>query len=325
MITIRWLEKRKPYWARLEQLVQQSNSGIAALSHNELKELGLLYRQIASDLAAVREDAASRQLVVYLNQLLGRTHNLIYMGHKPKISALVHFYRDTYPRVFRETLPQTLLAVTIVMMAAIAAWVLTLRDPGFAYRLLGPHMIETIEQRQMWTDSIVTIKPLASSGIMTNNLSVAFSMFALGITGGLGTIWMLAVNGLLLGVIGAATARAGMALQLWSFVAPHGVLELPAIFIAGGAGLEIARGLLFPGLLSRRDSLEKAGGRAARLLLGTIPMLVIAGLIEGFFSPSAAPVTMKFGLAGVLFAALMTYLFLMGRPAAGFVRANSGL
>jgi uncharacterized membrane protein SpoIIM required for sporulation len=325
MITIRWLEKRKPYWARLEQLVQQSNSGIAALSHNELKELGLLYRQIASDLASVREDAGSRQLVVYLNQLLGRTHNLIYMGHKPKISALVRFYRDTYPQVFRETLPQTLLAVTVVMVAAISAWVLTLRDPGFAYRLLGAHMIETIEQRQMWTDSIVTIKPLASSGIMTNNLSVAFSMFALGITGGLGTIWMLAVNGLLLGVIGAATARAGMALQLWSFVAPHGVLELPAIFIAGGAGLEIARGLLFPGLLSRRDSLEKAGGRAARLLLGTIPMLVIAGLIEGFFSPSTAPVAMKFGLAGVLFAALMTYLFLMGRPSKKFARANSGL
>jgi uncharacterized membrane protein SpoIIM required for sporulation len=186
-------------------------------------------------------------------------------------------------------------------------------------------MIETMEQRQMWTDSIVTIKPLASSGIMTNNLSVAFSMFALGITGGLGTLWMLAVNGLLLGVLGAATARAGMALQLWSFVAPHGVLELPAIFIAGGAGLEIARGLLFPGLLSRRDSLETAGGRAARLLLGTIPMLVIAGLIEGFFSPSAAPVAMKFGLAGVLFAALMTYLFLTGRPAAKFVRSNSDL
>src|ERR1700732_1797600 len=71
MITIRWLEKRRPYWARLEQLVQQSNSGIAALSHNELKELGLLYRQIASDLAAVRQDGGRRQLAVYLNQLPG--------------------------------------------------------------------------------------------------------------------------------------------------------------------------------------------------------------------------------------------------------------
>jgi uncharacterized membrane protein SpoIIM required for sporulation len=313
MITIRWLEKRKPYWARLEQLVQRSGSGVATLSHDELRELGLLYRQTASDLAAVREDVSSRQLTVYLNQLLGRSHNLIYMGHKQKVNELVHFYGDTYPRIFRETLPQTVVATLLVFATAIAAWVITLRDPAFAYRLLGPHMIETIEQRQMWTDSIVTIKPLATSGIMTNNLSVAFSMFALGITGGLGTIWMLALNGILLGAIGAATAHAGMALRLWSFVAPHGVLELPAIFIAGGAGLEIARGLLFPGLLSRRDSLERSGGRAIRLLLGTIPMLIIAGLIEGFFSPSSAPVAMKFGLAAALFAALLTYLFLTGR------------
>ena len=101
-----------------------------------------------------------------------------------------------------------------------------------------------------------------------------------------------------------------MALQLWGFVAPHGVLELPAILIAGGSGLEIARGLLFPGLMARRDSLALAGARAAKLLMGTIPMLVIAGVIEGFFSPSDAPVTMKFALAGVLLAALLTYLFL---------------
>ncbi len=293
--------------------MQRSGNGIATLSHEELKELGLLYRQTASDLGTVREDVSSRQLTFYLNQLLGRSHNLIYMGHKPKVSAIVRFYRDTYPQLFRETLPQTLLAAALVLVTMIAAWMLTLRDPSFAYRLLGPAMIETIEQHHMWTDSIVTIKPLASSGIMTNNLSVAFSMFALGITGGLGTIWMLAVNGLLLGVIGAATARAGMALQLWSFVAPHGVLELPAIFIAGGAGLEIARGLLFPGLLPRRASLEEAGGRATRLLLGTVPMLIVAGVIEGFFSPSAVPIAIKFSLAAVLFAALMTYLFFMAR------------
>ena len=123
-------------------------------------------------------------------------------------------------------------------------------------------------------------------------------------------MWMLVVNGLLIGVIGAAAARAGMALLLWSFVAPHGVLELPAIIIAGGSGLEIARGLLFPGLLPRRDSLAFAGARATKLLMGTIPLLVIAGVIEGFFSPSDAPVAMKFALASVLFAALLTYLFL---------------
>ena len=132
------------------------------------------------------------------------------------------------------------------------------------------------------------------------------------------------VNGLLLGVIGAATWHAGMAEQLWSFVAPHGVLELPAIFIAGGAGFEIARGMLFPGLLPRRESLALAGGRAARLVLGTIPMLIVAGTIEGFLSPSDIAAPLKFLFAGVMFAALVAYLNLKPRDSS-LARAGNEL
>jgi uncharacterized membrane protein SpoIIM required for sporulation len=315
MISTRWLEKRKTYWARLEQLVDRSKrGGISALDHRELQELGLLYRQTASDLAAVREDVTSNQLAFYLNQLLGRAHNLIYMGHKQKISGLVRFYAQTFPQVFRETSRQTLLAFLIFAVTGVASWAVTIHDPTFAHRLLGPQMMDTIEKREMWTQSIVTIKPLAASTIMTNNLSVSFATFALGITAGIGTVWMMAVNGLLIGVIGAATWQAGMALQLWSFVAPHGVLELPAIFIAGGAGLEIAGGMLFPGLLPRRESLARAGGRAARLVLGIVPMLVVAGIIEGFVSPSGIATPLKFLLAAVLFAALATYLVRRSSP-----------
>src|SRR5271163_2724049 len=323
MISNRWLEKRKPFWARLDQLVERCKRGVGALSHSELQELGLLYRQTASDLATVREDVSSRQLASYLNQLLGRSHNLIYLGHKAKVSGIVGFYRDTYPQIFRDTFSRTMLAFAIFAVAGIVAWVVTWHDPGFAYRFLGPQMMETIEQKKMWTESIVAIKPLASSGIMTNNLSVSFSAFAMGITAGLGTIWMMAFNGLLIGVIGAATWKAGMALQLWSFVAPHGVLELPAIFIAGGAGLEVARGMLFPGFLPRRQSLALAGGRGVRLLLGTIPLLIVAGVIEAFFSPSNAPIFMKFTLAAVLFAALLSYLFLVNRAPAKPAKASS--
>jgi uncharacterized membrane protein SpoIIM required for sporulation len=104
-----------------------------------------------------------------------------------------------------------------------------------------------------------------------------------------------------------------MSLQLWSFVAPHGVLELPAIFIAGGAGFRIAQGLLFPGVLPRRDSLARAGSEAVRLLLGTIPILIIAGTIEGFVSPTALPVKLKFTMAAALFVLLNVYLFGVGR------------
>lgn len=297
--------------------------GVSSLSHAELQELGLLYRQTASDLATAREDVTSNQLSVYLNHLLGRAHNLIYMGRRPRIGGIVHFYRETYPKIFRETFPQTLLAFAIFGITAIAGWAVTMRDPAFAHRVLGPHMMETIERREMWTHSIVTVKPLAASGIMTNNLFVAFATFAYGIAAGIGTIWMMALNGMLLGVVGAATLRAGMALQLWSFVAPHGVLELPAIFIAGGAGFEVARGLLFPGLLPRRESLALAGGRAARLLLGTVPMLLFAGVIEGFLSPSDVPMALKFLFATVLFTGLVVYLNGARAPLPGTTREGS--
>ena len=135
----------------------------------------------------------------------------------------------------------------LFLIGAIVGSGVSLADPGFQRFMLGGPMMDTIERREMWTHGIVTIKPLASSAILTNNLSVAFAAFAMGVTAGLGTAWMMVLNGLLIGVVGTACFRAGLSLSLWSFVAPHGSLELPAIFIAGGAGLILGRGLLDPG------------------------------------------------------------------------------
>ncbi len=309
MISARWLAKRKPHWQRLEEIVDRSGRrGVATLGHDELHDLGLLYRQAASDLATVREDITSRALESYLNQLLARAHNLVYMGKRTRWNRILDFYRNAYPQIFRETFPLVLAAASIFIASAIGGAVVTLRDPGFAHQILGPQMIETIEKREMWTHSIVAVKPMAASGIMTNNITVGFTMFAAGITAGIGTLWMLITNGLLMGVLIVATARAGMALQLWDFVVPHGVLELPAIFIAAGAGFEIARGLLFPGMVSRKDSLVRAGNRGAKLLLGTIPLLVVAGLIEAFISPVNIPTPLKFLFAAAMLTALVLFL-----------------
>ena len=133
--------------------------------------------------------------------------------------------------------------------------------------------------------------------------------FASGITAGIGTLYMLFFNGMMIGVIGTACATYGMSVALWSFVSPHGVLELPAIFIAGGAGLRLAQALLFPGALSRRDSLAVGGTEAVRLLVGVIPMLIVAGTIEAFFSPSSTPAPLKFAAAAVIFTLLLAYLW----------------
>jgi uncharacterized membrane protein SpoIIM required for sporulation len=227
--------------------------------------------------------------------------------------AALSFFWYTYPAAFRRNWRHCALATAIFAITGLVGAVLTYQNPDFKVKLLGPQMVETIDRHQMWTHSIVGIKPLASSFIMTNNMSVGFTTFALGITAGLGTIYMMAFNGLLIGVIGMACWLAGMSLQLWSFVAPHGVLELPAIFIAGGAGLRIAQGLLFPGVLPRRDSLARAGSEAVQLLLGTIPILIIAGLIEAFVSPTGLATPLKFGLAGAMFVLLCVYLFGVAR------------
>jgi uncharacterized membrane protein SpoIIM required for sporulation len=206
-----------------------------------------------------------------------------------------------------------LAAFVIFLCAAVAGVLLTLNDPSFSRHLLGPRMMQSIEQHKMWTDSIVTVKPVASSQILTNNLSVSILTYALGITAGIGTVWMMLLNGLLIGVVGTACWQGGMSLVLWSFVAGHGVLELPAIFIAAGAGFIIARGLLFPGALPRGESLVRAGKLSAQLFFGTIPLLLIAGFIEGFISPSDVPIPMKFTLAVGLFTLLVLYLGFSGK------------
>ena len=250
---------------------------------------------------------------MFLNQLLARAHNLIYMGRSTPARGILRFYGAEFPRIFRQTWIYTALAFMLFLAGATAGFLTSLADPSFQRFFLGPDMSNTIDRREMWTHSVLTIKPLASSAIMTNNLSVSFTMFAVGILGGIGTVYLLAMNGVVLGVIGAACWHAGMSQQLWSFVAPHGALELPAVFIAGGGGLLLARGLLFPRELPRAESLTLYGGQGVRLALGIIPLLLVAGTLEGFFSPSYLPVAAKFACSAAAGGLLLLYLTQCGR------------
>jgi|SRR5215510_2364518 len=311
MISSYWLEKRKSHWVRLEQLLDQTyKHGLKSLTRSELQELGLLYRQAAADLSAVREDPTAQYYARSLNLLLARAHNTIYSGEKSSPFGIFRFYRYSYPAIFRRQLPLVTIAFALFALGALVGLFLSVTNPDFIRSYLGPAMINSIDRHEMWTHSVVSIKPAASSFIMTNNMSVSFVTFAAGITFGLGTIWFLVRNGIMLGVIAAACWFHGMSLSLWSFVAPHGVLELPAIFIAGGAGLMLARGMLFPGMLPRRDSIARAGAEAIRLVLGTVPILIVAGTIEGFISPSGLAARWKFVLAAVFATIFFLYLLL---------------
>jgi len=314
MISNRWIEQRKSSWGRLDMLIRQlEGSGIRALSSAELREFGLLYRQVAADLSAVRSDRASGTLEEYLNGLLSRAHNRIYSGRRAGFGSIWRFVARDYPRIFRQMFSYVATAFVIFLAGAALGTLLTMSRPEFMRVMLGPAMLETIDHHQMWTHSIVSMKPQASSAILTNNIGVCFLAFAGGIVAGLGTLLLMFQNGLQVGVISTACSQAHMALDLFSFMAAHGSLELPSIFISGGAGLRLATGLLFPGMLSRRDSLSNAARESVRLLAGVVPLLVVAGILEAFLSPSSAPAGVKFAVGAVLFCALAFWLIEGGR------------
>jgi uncharacterized membrane protein SpoIIM required for sporulation len=313
ILSNQWLAKRRPHWDRLQALLGQADStGLGRLSRAELQELALLYRQVAADLSVLRQDATARTYSAHVNQLLARAHHIIYSGRKTSIAGLFHFLRDEYPRIFQRNLRYVAASLLISLACGVLGVILTSTSPEFMRHFLRPGMIATMERHEMWTHSIVSIAPMETSAIMTNNLSVSFAMFAGGITFGAYTLFLLFINGMELGVVGAACHHYGMSLSLWSFVAAHGSLELPSIIIAGGAGLRLGHSMLFPSGYHWKDSVARGGIEATKLVSGIIPLLVIAGCLEGFFSPSQAPEWLKFTVGGMLFTLLNLWLF---RPA----------
>lgn len=316
MVSNGWIALRRGDWDRLDALTHEVESkGLKTLPANDLRDFGMLYRRAAADLSTARADRTAQALAAYLNQLVSRAHNHVYSGRRTSMMSVWHFLSVGYPRLFRRLLPYVAASLALCLLGALLGTLESLARPHFMRATLGPEMVATIERHEMWTKSVVSAKPQESSFIMTNNITVTFMVFAGGIVAGLPTIFMLFWNGMSVGIISTACAQHGMALDLWSFVAAHGALELPSIFIAGGAGLRIAAGLLFPGNLSRRAALSRAGSEAVRLLAGTIPLLFVAGVLEAFLSPTAAPRAVKFAVCALLLTGLGYWLSEGGRTA----------
>jgi uncharacterized membrane protein SpoIIM required for sporulation len=309
VLSNQWILKRRPHWDRLSSLLSQADaSGLGQLTRAELREMALLYRQVAADLSVLRQDSTARTYAQHVNQLLARAHHIIYSGRKTNLLTVYRFLRDEYPAIFQRQIGFVLASLAVSVAWGLLGAAITSAHPEFMRMFVSEKMIATMERHHMWTESVVTVAPLATSAIMTNNLTVTFIVFASGIVFGLGSFYYLAVNGMMLGVVAVACHQYGMALPLWTFVAPHGALELPSIVIAGGAGFRLGHAMLFPGVLRWRDSVARGGIEATRLVSGIIPMLVIAGCLEGFFSPSQAPVWLKFAVSGLLFSGLLVWL-----------------
>lgn len=307
----RWIARREPNWQRLDALLKQiEKKGLKSLRAAEIRELASLYRSVAADLARARTQQIGNTLIQSLQSLTTRAYTQIYQGsRRQEWHAILEFYRWGLPSVVQKTFVYIAIATALFLLGALVAWWYSWQNPSFMSLIVPDNLITKVrDEHKLWMGSIVGVEPLASSSITINNLSVSFGAVAGGITVGLYTAYLMVFNGLLIGAVGTLVGQNNLAYPFWAFVFPHGSLELPAIFFAGGAGFLLARAILFPGKYRRGDALKFYGSQAVQLVFGIVPMLMIAGTLEGFFSPNPSiPEPIKY-LTGIgLFILLVMY------------------
>jgi uncharacterized membrane protein SpoIIM required for sporulation len=300
------LETRRDKWSRLEELIDRASQlRLRGLTGEEVREFGRLYRRTAADLAIAREEVQDKRLINYLNHLVTRAHGTIYRSESSGFGGIVTFFRYEFPAIFRKCFRSILLSFALSILTAMFAYIVCSLDERFADRMLPSTRQDIIAHRD-WTQNINEANPLWSTSIQTNNIKVTFFAFAGGILLGIGTIYVLIQNGLMLGMVVSLCIR----YRFWDplvFMSGHGVIELSAIFIAGGAGFLLAKAMLLPGDLTRRDALVTNGLLGIKLIMGCIPMLLIAGIIEAFVSPSHISPVLKLAISGVSALALVAY------------------
>jgi uncharacterized membrane protein SpoIIM required for sporulation len=312
----RFINERKTVWQRLEELLDSlDRMRLHGLHREEVRELGRIYRRTASDLAIARAESRDPRLINYLNSLVIRAHGRIYRADAQGGQRVRDFFARDFPQSFRRTWRYTATAFGVFVLFTAMAFFGTRHDPDFSeFAGVSPFFREAvINNRIHWWERLNDANQIGSSQIFTNNIRVTFYAFALGAMLGVGTLYILAFNGASFGAVVALTYRAGFGNDLLSFVVGHGVIELSCIFIAGGAGLLIGTALLMPGDLSRGDALKSRGMEAVRLIVGCVPLLVVAGIIEGFISPQPISPGIKIGIGVITGIAMYSYLLLAGR------------
>jgi uncharacterized membrane protein SpoIIM required for sporulation len=317
----RFINERKNAWQRLEQLLKMlDRMTLRRLHREEVRELGRIYRRTASDLAIARAESRDPRLINYLNSLVIRAHGRIYRADAQGGRRIRKFFARDFPQSFRRTWRYTATAFGVFLLFGVVAFFGTRIDPDFSeFAGISPYFREVvINNRTHWWEDLNKANQIGSSQIFTNNIRVTFYAFALGALFGLGTLYVVAFNGAMFGSVIALTYRAGFGNDLLlGFVISHGVIELSCIFLAGGAGLLIGTALVMPGDLSRAEGLKSRGMDAVRLIVGCVPILVIAGLIEGFISPQPIPAAIKISIGVLTGIAMWSYLLLAGREAEG--------
>jgi uncharacterized membrane protein SpoIIM required for sporulation/uncharacterized RDD family membrane protein YckC len=292
---------------------------LSRMSPEEVSSLVARYREITTDLARLQTASRGRntESLFYVSRLVARGHNLLYQQRGHSTAVVVKYFMETVPAEVRRSWRPIGLAALLLFGPAIAAYVVVVREPSVASQLLPDEMLSraaTGSEREKRGEGYVSIpeeiRPVAASSIISNNVTVTYLTFAMGLTAGIGTILLLVFNGVGIGSGVGLFASRGVAKLILAFIAPHGVLELSAICIAGGGGLLIAKGILLPDDHTRRDALVANGKRAIDLIAASTLLLLVAGTLEGLVSPRVWPLEWKLAISGVTAVIMLCYLSL---------------
>lgn len=318
----RFLRERQPSWAELETLVKAAKRRPERLGADGVRQLGGLYRRAAADLAFARRRFPHDPVVTVLEDLVGRARHLVYEAEARRQSVVAFFTAGYWRRVRERPVPLLVAAALLVGSAVLAAaWASA--DPASGAGFVPGAFRSVTEPRSEGGPDISAAAGAAfSSALFTHNIQVSFFAFAGGMALGLVTVALLLYNGALLGAVAGLAFEAGNGGSFLELVAPHGVLELSCIVVAGTAGLRLGWAIVDPGHSRRSHAVVAEAHRTVELALGTAPWLVVAGLVEGLLTPAALGAGPAVSVGVVLAAAYWSLVLWRGRSPA---RATAGL
>jgi len=285
----RFIDERKDNWQRLEDLLGLlQGTSLRGLSKVEVREFGELYRRAATDLAIARAETRDPKLINYLNSLVIRAHGKIYRAEGEGANIIWKFFSKDFPQTFRSNWKYMAIAGGTFVLFAVLGFIATWRDTDFTHFVHLSGIVDSIQSNRQWWLSLNESNQIGASFILSNNILVTMRAFAMGSLLGVGAFYDIALEGARLGSVFGACYKLNPAFgnALASFVVGHGVIELSTIYFCGGAGMMIGYAIINPGDLTRGQAVKKKGMEAAKIVIGCACLLVIAGLIEGFISPS---------------------------------------
>ena len=316
----RFISERDGDWRELDELLRRRRR--ARRGAADVLRLGALYRGAAADLALARRGHPGDPVVARLETLVARARHAVYADEPRRGSPRTFFGRTYWVRVRERPLPLAL-AIALLFVPALlgAAWALD--DPGAAVGLVPGQFRGAVEP--VGDTGMSTAESAAFSySVMTNNIQVTFLSFAAGIVFGLGTAVIVAYNGLILGAVAGGAMANGNGAEFAEFVTAHGVIELTCIVVAAAAGIRVGDAILSPGPRTRGRALVEEARTAIAIVVGTLPWVVLAGLIEGFVTRAGFGLVPGIVLGVGVGALYWALVFVRGRPRAKRERRAAG-